>query len=475
MVTLSNDTLDPQHGRIRQALQHFAQSSPSRFAVLIFAVMILIFTFLFTLPAASSSGQSTPFAQALFTAVSSICVSGLTVVDMATHWSPFGNALVFLGTQIGAIGVLTVASILGVIISGRFGLRSRLIMASDNNPLRMHAGPVNEGQAIRLSEVGGLVIAVVVSLVTIETVVALLMLPSVLAAGYEPGEAIWYSIYYSAMAFTNTGFTPNVGGLEVFQSDYWFLSLIIFAVILGSVGFPVIYALSRQLLVPARWPLHVKLTLSTWFILWFGGIFAYMILTPPGSGAAEGVSGLQQLYNATFLSTMARSGGFNIVDISQLDTATLLMTDMLMFIGGGSASTAGGIKVTTFAVLILAALAEARGRSSVEAFSRRIPSDVLRLSVSVVLWGATTVALGTLIISEISDQPLEFILFDVISAFATVGMSTGVVASLPDSGVYVMAAIMFMGRVGTVTLAAALAANQVARHFNRPQERPIVG
>lgn len=475
MVTLSNDTLDPQHGRIRQALQHFAQSSPSRFAVLIFVVMIMIFTFLFTLPAASASGQSTPFAQALFTAVSSICVSGLTVVDMATHWSPLGNALVFLGTQIGAIGVLTVASILGVIISGRFGLRSRLIMAGDSNPLRMHAGPVNEGQAIRLSEVGGLVIAVVVSLITIETVVALLMLPSVLAAGYEPGEAIWYSVYYSAMAFTNTGFTPNVGGLEVFQSDYWFLSLIIFAVILGSVGFPVLYALSRQLLVPKRWPLHVKLTLTTWFILWFGGIFAFMIFSSGNSAAPQGSSGLEQLFDAAFLSAMARSGGFNIVDISQLDSATLLLTDMLMFIGGGSASTAGGIKVTTFAVLILAALAEARGRSSVEAFSRRIPSDVLRLSVSVVLWGATTVALGTLIISEISGMELEYVLFDVISAFATVGMTTGVVAALPDSGVYVMAAIMFMGRVGTVTLAAALAANQVARHFNRPQERPIVG
>lgn len=475
MVTLSNDTIGPQHGRIRQALQHFAQSSPARFAVLIFLVMIFIFTLLFMLPAASATGESTRFADALFTAVSSICVSGLTVVDMATHWSPLGNALVFLGTQIGAIGVLTVASILGVIISGRFGLRSRLTMAGDTNPLRMHSGPVNEGQAIRLSDVGGLVIAVVVSLVSIELVVAALMLPSVLAAGYETWEAVWYSIYYSASAFTNTGFTPNVGGLEVFQSDYWFLTLIIIAVILGSVGFPVLYALSRQLLVPARWPLHVKLTLSTWFLLWFGGIFAFMILAPTGSPALEGTSGLEQLYDAAFLSTMARSGGFNIVDISQLDSATLLMTDMLMFIGGGSASTAGGIKVTTFAVLILAALAEARGRSSVEAFSRRIPSDVLRLSVSVVLWGASTVALGTLIISEISDQPLEFVLFDVISAFATVGMSTGVVASLPDSGVYVMAAIMFMGRVGTVTLAAALAANQVARHFNRPQERPIVG
>ncbi len=474
-MTHSNEQTEIQQGRFRQWISHFAVSSPSRFAVLIFATMIFIFSLLFMLPAASASGESTPFAQALFTAVSSICVSGLTVVDMSTHWSGLGNALVFIGTQIGAIGVLTVASILGVIISGRFGLRSRLMIAGDTNPLRMHAGPVNESQAIRLNEIKSLVIAVVISLFGIELIIALLMLPSVLAAGYALPEAVWYSSYYSAMAFTNTGFTPNIGGLEVFTNDYWFLSLIILAVILGSVGFPVLYALGRRPFSPKRWPLHVKLTLSAWFLIWFGGIIAFMIVEPTGTTALKGMSLPQQAFEAAFLSTMARSGGFNIVDISQLDSATLLLTDMLMFIGGGSASTAGGIKVTTFAVLILAGLAEARGRSSVEAFSRRIPSDVLRLSVSVVLWGATTVALGTLIISEISGKELEYVLFDVTSAFATVGMTTGVVAELPDSGVYVIAAIMFMGRVATVTLAAALAANQVTRHFTLPQERPIVG
>ena len=474
-MTFTNEGVEPRQNRFRAAITHFAAASPSRFAVLIFAVMVFIFAILFTLPAASASGIPTPFAQALFTAVSSICVSGLTVVDMATHWSPFGNALVFIGTQIGAIGVLTVASVLGVIISGRFGLRSRLMIAGDTNPLRMHSGPVNESQAIRLNEIKSLVLAIVVSLVVIESVIAALMVPSVLAAGYSWPEAIWYSAYYSAMAFTNTGFTPNVGGLEVFINDYWFLFLLIFGVILGSVGFPVLYALGRNPFTPKRWPLHVKLTLVTWFILWFGGIIAFMIVEPPGSKVVGEMSVPLQAFEATFLSTMARSGGFSIVDISQLDSATLLLTDMLMFIGGGSASTAGGIKVTTFAVLILAAIAEARGRSSVEAFSRRIPSDVLRLSVSVGLWGASTVAIGTLIILEISGKQLEYVLFDVISAFATVGLTSGVVAELPDPGVYVMAAIMFMGRVGTVTLAAALAANQVARHFTRPQERPIVG
>ena len=461
--------------RAREALEDFARRSPSRFAVLIFAAMILVFTAIFAAPFSGAGNTPTALADALFTAVSTICVSGLSTVDMATHWSPLGNTFVFIGTQIGAIGVLTLASMLGAIISGGLGLRAKLMIASDTNPLRLHTGPVPEGQAIKLGDVGGLVVSVAVSLFAIETVIAILMMPSVLAAGYPVGESIWYSFYYAASAFTNTGFTPNIGGLAIFQGDFWFLSLIMIAVMLGSFGFPVLYALRRHLFRPRKWSLHVKLTLTTWWLLWAGGILAFLLVSPIGSTAFRAFDAGQRIFEAAFLSTMARSGGFNIVDISQLDTATLLLTDMLMFIGGGSASTAGGIKVTTFAILLLAAVAEARGRSSIEVFRRRVPGDVLRLGVSVVLWGATTVALGTLILSNITDAPLEYILFDVISGFATVGMSTGVTASLPDSGVYVMAAIMFMGRVGTVTLAAALAASQVGQFFNHPEERPIVG
>lgn len=461
--------------RVREVLENFASRSPSRFAIIVFATLIAVFTFLLAQPFASASGEATHFADALFSAVSTICVAGLTTVDMATYWSPLGNAIVFTGTQVGALGVLTLASILGTIISGRLGLRSRLMAASDSNPMRLHRGPVAEGQAIRLSEVGGLLATVALSLIIIESVIAALMLPSVLAAGYPLGEGIWYSFYYSAMSFTNTGFTPNVGGLEMFAGDYWFLTLIMVGVLLGSVGFPVLYALSRNLKNPRKWSLHVKITLVTWAILWVGGTIAYLLLEPENSKVFGGMGPGELAYQAAFLSTMARSGGFNLIDIGQLDSSTLLMTDMLMFIGGGSASTAGGIKVTTFAVLILAALSEARGRGSIEAFGRRIPADVLRLAVSVGLWGASTVAIGTLLVSEFTDASLEYVLFDVISAFATVGMSTGLTATLPDEGLYIMSIVMFMGRIGTVTMAAALAATQVGQFFTRPEERPIVG
>jgi Trk-type K+ transport system membrane component len=148
---------------------------------------------------------------------------------------------------------------------------------------------------------------------------------------------------------------------------------------------------------------------------------------------------------------------------------------MLMFIGGGSASTAGGIKVTTLAVLFLAAFAEARGKNDVEAFGRRVPTDVLRLAVSVVLWGATTVALVCILLLLTTGDSLDHVLFDVISAFATCGLSTGFTQNGSDSTQYILAATMFLGRLGTVTLAAALAASQRGQLYRRAEERPIVG
>jgi Trk-type K+ transport system membrane component len=154
---------------------------------------------------------------------------------------------------------------------------------------------------------------------------------------------------------------------------------------------------------------------------------------------------------------------------------TWLATDALMFVGGGTASTAGGIKVTTLAVLFLAVVAEARGDSDVEVFGRRIPEGTLRLAVTVLLVGATVVLLATLALQSITGQSLDIVLFEVISAFATCGLSAGLTADLPDSGKYLLTALMFVGRTGTTTLAAALALRERRRMFRLPEERPIVG
>ncbi|GAA5025983.1 TrkH family potassium uptake protein [Microbacterium fluvii] len=461
--------------RLWDTLRDLTTNSPARFAVGVFVVLILIFTLLYSLPAAAADGQRTPFADALFTAVSTICVTGLSTVNMYTHWSPFGHVLTFLGVNVGAMGVLTLASILGLVISKRLGLRAKLIAAGDSNPLRAHGGPVNEGQTVRLGEVGGLLATVALSTLAIEAVLAILLYPSLLMAGIDPLAALWEAPYYAAMSFTNTGFVPNADGLAPFADDYFLLGVLMVGVFLGQLGFPVIFTMARKKWHFRLWSLHAKLTVITTMLLFFLGAGAILLLEYANPRTFGSMDAWDTTFQSFFMSAMTRSGGFAVVDMGELHGSTLVVGSMLMFVGGGSASTAGGIKVTTLAILALAVWSEAKGRRSVEVFGRRVPSDVQRVALSVVAWGATIVALSTITITQITQAPVEDVLFDVISGFATVGLSTGLTETLPDPAVYVMALTMFMGRVGTVTLAAAVAATSRSQLYSLPVERPIVG
>ncbi|MFB7845265.1 TrkH family potassium uptake protein [Microbacterium sp. NPDC056052] len=450
-------------------------SSPSRFAIVVFSALILITTALLSLPIASADRTVTPLADALFTAVSTICVTGLSTVDMATHWSGFGLGVIFVGVNIGGLGVLTLASVMGLAISKRLGLRAKLIAAGDTNPMRAHGGPVNESQTVRLGEVGSLLRTVAISAFAIEAGLIVLLYPALLTAGVDPVAALWEAPFYAAMAFTNTGFTPNPGGLAPFAQNYYVLSVLMLGVFLGSLGFPVIYTLARQRWHVRRWSLHTKLTVLTTIVLFVIGAAVFLLLEFDNPKTFGSMDAGDTTFQAFFLSAMTRSGGFNVVNMGDLNGSSMLAASMLMFVGGGSASTAGGIKVTTLAVLALAVISEAKGRPSVQAFGRRIPSDVQRVALSVVAWGATTVALSTIAISQITKFSVDEVLFDVVSAFGTVGLSTGVTERLPDAATYILAATIFMGRVGTVTLAAAVAATSRTQLYSLPVERPIVG
>lgn len=457
--------------------------SPARFAILVFAALILVFTTLLALPVAAADGTATPLPDALFTAVSTICVTGLVSVDMTAHWSIFGEIVIFIGVNIGGMGALTLASMLGLIISKRMGLRAKLIAAGDTNPLRAHGGAVSESQAVRLGDVGLLLRTVALSTLIVELVVALLILLSTLAQNVHWVEGTWNAMTYAAMSFTNTGFTLNAGGLDVFANDFYFLTVVMISVFIGSLGFPVLLALSRNLksprkahlIRPSTWSLHVKLTIVTSVILLFGGAGALLLLEYGNPGTFGAMPAGETVFQSLFMSTMTRSGGFSVVDQGELYGSGMIVGSMLMFIGGGSASTAGGIKVTTLAVLALAVWSEARGRVSVQAYGRRVPSDVQRVAVAVLAWGATIVALGTIIIAQITHAPIAEVLFDVISGFGTVGLSTGLTENLSTPALIVMAVVIFMGRVGTVTLAAAVAATSRQQHYAFPVERPIVG
>lgn len=460
-------------------LHTMVQSSPARFALLIFSALILLWTVLLSMPISSRTGTITPLADALFTAVSAICVTGLSTVDMASHWSLFGDIVILAGLQIGGIGVLTLASLLGLTVTRRLGLRQRLLAAADTNPARTAKG-ASESQAVGLGDIGGLLGAVALSLLVIEAALTLLIAPRLLAAGYDFWHALWYGFYLAASAFTNTGFVPMPDGIAPFAADPYMLIVLAIGVFLGSIGFPVIFALYRYITgggwrAHKRLGLHAKLTLATTIAFVIAGWIAIAGLEADNA-ATFGQQGFwQTIMSSGYMSVMTRSGGLGIVDPVDMNGSTLLVMDMLMFVGGGSASTAGGIKVTTIAVLFVAAYAEARGYQDMQVFDRRIPVEVLRLAVSIVIWGATIVATATITLLHMTKLPLDHVLFEVISAFGTCGLSTGVSEILPDAGKYVLSATMWAGRVGTVTLAAAVAATSRRRMFRLPEERPIVG
>lgn len=464
---------------LRVVLQDLVQSSPSRFALSVFSGLIILWTALLSLPISNAQGVVTPLADAFFTAVSAVCVTGLATVDMATYWTPFGDVVILAGFQIGGIGVLTVASMLAVTVTRRLGLRERLLAATDQNPARTTKG-ASENQAVGLGDMGGLLVAVLTSLVVIEGALTLLLLPRMFAAGYDLWHSLWYSFYLAASSFTNTGFVPMPGGLEPYKNSPYLLTVLAVGVFLGSIGFPVIFSLWRYLKVRRyrrhhRINLHAKLTLFTTIALVIAGwvfITAFEFNNQKTLGQQDL---LHTLMNAGYMSVMTRSGGLGIMDPNDMNGSTMLIMDMLMFVGGGSASTAGGIKVTTIAVLFLAAWAEARGDRDIQVFERRIPDEMLRLAVSIFLWGATIVAAATLTIMQLTKVSLDNVLFEVISAFGTCGLSTGLSAELPDAGKYVLALTMLAGRVGTVTLAAAIAASTRRRRYRLPEERPIVG
>nr|WP_328744240.1 potassium transporter TrkG [Gulosibacter sediminis] len=330
---------------------------------------------------------------------------------------------------------------------------------------------------MRLGDIPAVLATVAVSLVIIETIIAVLIMPVLLL---QPDYGPWWvavrdAFYYAASAFTNTGFTPNAEGLAPFDHNLWFLICIATAVFIGSIGFPVIFALTRWVKTRQRLSVHVKLTLAATVILFFIGWAAIYLLEFDNADTLASQEPWLAPFTAGFTSVMARSGGFSTVDIASMNDSTITVLSMLMFVGGGSASTAGGIKVTTLAILFLAAVAEAKGVQDMQVFRRRIPNDVLRLAVAVALWGATIVAVAAITLMHITGTEFKYALFDTISAFATCGLSTGLTQSLPDSGVFVLTATMWLGRVGTVTFAAAVASSYRKQLYTLPEERIIVG
>jgi trk system potassium uptake protein len=448
---------------LRDTARRYRLRHPAQNVAAAFVVGILVGTALLILPAARAGPGGAPLHVATFTATSAVCVTGLTVVDTATYWSTFGQVTILLLIQAGGLGFMVLASLLALALSRRLGLRQRLLAQTEINVAEL-------GQTRRV------ILAVAAFSLLFETLAAL-VLTGRLWLGYgEPlGRAAWLGLFHSVSAFNNAGFALYSDNLVGFVDDGWVSLTVTLAVIAGGLGFPVLVELVRAPARPGRWSLHTKLTLTMTWVLLAAGTLAILGFewTNPATFGPLDLPG--KLLAGFFHGANPRTAGFNSVDYAAMGETSWLVTDILMFIGAGSAGTSGGIRVTTFAVLALMVAAEARGLSTVNAFRRRIPQGAQRQALAVTLIGLGAVVAATLAITAQSGLPLSRTLFEAFSAFGTVGLTTGITAQLPLPSQNILILLMFLGRTGPITLATALALRDREPRYRFPEERPIIG
>ncbi|MFB8774188.1 TrkH family potassium uptake protein [Streptomyces broussonetiae] len=441
---------------------------PARAVVVGFALVILMGSALLSLPFATEQRAAAGYVTALFTATSAVCVTGLVTVDTGTFWSGFGEGVILALIQVGGFGIMTMASLLALLISGRLRLRMQLTAQAETKSL-----DIGDVRRVLLG-VAGTTLAVEL------TVGAILALRFRYGYGETIGEAVYLGYFHAVSAFNNAGFGLHPDSLTRYSQDAWVTLPVAAAVILGGIGFPVLLELLRHRRRKHRtgrrnWSLHTKLTLiTTAFLLVTGTVLTCLLeWSNPGTLGTHSIGG--KILDGFFHSAMSRTAGFNAVDIGSMHASTLLMTCVLMFVGGGSAGTAGGIKVTTFAVLAAAMFAEVRGEPTSAVLGRRLAPHVLRQSLTVALLGIGLVIGATLALLAMTKQALEPVLFEVVSAFGTVGLSTGITADLPPAGELLLVGLMFVGRLGPITLVSALALRERTRRYELPEERPVIG
>lgn len=436
---------------------------PVRLVPLLFLVAIALGTAALSLPVATSDGIRAPFLTALFTATSAVSVTGLIVVDTPTYWSPFGQAAILVMFQLGGLGIMTAATLLGLMVGRGFGLRARMATYVERSRLT----PGNARSVLRLV----LGITIVVELI----VAIVLAVRFADAHGFARAEAAWHGVFHAISAFNNAGFSTFSAGMMDFQTDPAVLVPVMLAVILGALGFPVMEDLRENGLKTRNWTLHTKITLAGTVFLLGTGFIAHLVMEWSNPETLGSLGVLDKFINALFHSAMPRTAGFNSLNLGEFREETLVVNYVLMFIGGGSAGTAGGVKVTTFFVLLAIVLSEVLRRRDASMFGRRFGRAIERQALSVVMIALLLILGATMFITSVTRLPLQDVLFETISAFATVGLSTGITAQLPPSALLVLTALMFIGRVGTITAATALALGGADRPYRYPEENPIVG
>lgn len=429
-----------------------------------FLLMILIGAALLCLPVSSRDGSATPFADALFTSVSASCVTGLVVFDTATHWSCFGQAVLFVLIQTGGLGFMTFITFFFMALGKRVGLKERQLMT----------------ESINASNIGSVIS--ITRTILAGTLICEFSGACLLAVRFIPrfgvGKGIWFSLFHSVSAFCNAGFDLLGEGNEYvsfceYSADPLVNITLVLLITVGGLGFLVWDDLAKHRFRVGRYRLQTKIVLTMTAVLTFGGGLLFFFFERNATGAGLPVG--ERILSSIFDSVTARTAGFNTTDTAALSEPSVILTYLMMFIGGSPGSTAGGVKTVTVAVLIAYVVSGARKSQSASLFGRKIGKETLKQSVFVVGGNLTAALAASMIIGSIQRFSVRDLLFECFSAVGTVGMSTGITRDLLPLSRILICLLMYIGRVGSVSFALAVMEKRAKPQVSYPSEPVSVG
>lgn len=435
--------------------------NPVQILIIGYAFLIFAGTFLLSLPISTKAGQNANIIDFFFTATSASTITGLVVVNTHDTYTVFGQIVIMLLFQIGAIGFMTLTTVYAILIGRSISLRDRLVLQSSLNQLS-YAGVVR------------LTIVVVAVALTLEGIAAMVLffrwLPEMGAA-----KALYYGIFHAIAGFANAGFDLFPNSLHQYRGD-WVVNLTIIALfIIGGLGFTVMVDLYVKKFSFKKLSLHSKLILTTSAILGVVGFLVVFIVEFNNPATMKNFTLNEKILASLFQGLTPRSAGFSTVDVGSLHPVTTMVTKVLMLIGGGPGSTAGGIKLTTLAILMIVVYTLMRGREDFNVLDRRLPQHLINKAIAIVMIAISSVFIISTLLLYTERAPLDVVIFETISAFATVGLSMGLTPDLSPAGKVIIAISMFIGRLGPLTLAFALTKSKKKSNVKYVEEDVIIG
>ena len=434
-----------------------------------FLTLIAVGTLLLMLPFSTASGDWNSPLVALFTATSAVCVTGLIVVDTGTYFSSFGQGVVLTLIQLGGLGYMTATTLLLLLVGRKLCLKDRLAIQQAM-------------ETAELANVNKLLISIISMTLVFEITGALLLIPT-FREDFSFGRSLWLSIFHSISAFNNAGFSLFSDSLVQYAESAWPMAIVSALIILGGIGYQVImeaFIWGRDRLQGRKehtvFSLHFRIVASTTVALLLIGTLSFLAIEYDNPETLAGSGFGVKLLLAGFQSVVMRTAGFNSIDIGAMETSALFVAIALMFVGASPGSTGGGAKTTTIRILLASTLAALRGKEEVNCYQRQIPTARVLKALAVVVASAISIVIITTCIS-VTDPDLTFIsiLFEAVSAFATVGLSTGITADLSTLGQLFIIITMYIGRVGILLLISALLGDPSPSAIHFPEEDLLTG